>query len=58
MLSRRSSARSVWFAFLVVWLPMAWLGVVSRFVRPRLPESWALLGRHFGPNAASRSRSP
>jgi hypothetical protein len=31
-------ADSVWFAFLVVWLPMAWLGTVSRLVVPRLPE--------------------
>ena len=35
--------RSVWFAFLVVWLPMAWLGIVSRFVRPRLPEGYHAL---------------
>jgi hypothetical protein len=31
-------ARSAWFAFLVVWLPMAWLGMVSRVVCPRLPD--------------------
>ena len=31
-------AGSVWFAFLVVWLPMAWLGTVSRLVATRLPE--------------------
>ena len=35
--------RSVWFAFLVVWLPMVWLGIVSRFVRPRLPEGYHAL---------------
>lgn len=29
--------RSVWFALLVVWLPMTWLGTVSRVVTPRLP---------------------
>lgn len=28
------------FAFLVVWVPMAWLGTVSRFVRPRLPGAY------------------
>lgn len=33
-------ASSGWFAFLVVWLPMTWLGTVSKFVRPRLPEAW------------------
>jgi hypothetical protein len=38
-------ARSVWFAFLVVWLPMTWLGVVSRSVRPRLPEGYHALHR-------------
>jgi hypothetical protein len=31
--------RSVGFAFLVVWVPMAWLGTLSRVVRPRLPGS-------------------
>jgi Glycosyl-4,4'-diaponeurosporenoate acyltransferase len=36
-------ARSAWFAFLVVWLPMAWLGTVSRFARPRLPERYHAL---------------
>ncbi len=33
-------ADSVWFAFFVVWVPMTWLGTVSRVVRPRLPEAW------------------
>ena len=33
-------AGSVWFAFLVVWLPMAWLGTISRLVTLRLPEGW------------------
>lgn len=28
---------SAGFAFLVVWVPMTWLGTVSRVVRPRLP---------------------
>ena len=31
---------SAWFAFLVVWVPMAWLGTVSRVVRPRLPDAY------------------
>lgn len=30
--------RSPWFAFLIVWVPMAWLGTLSRAVCPRLPE--------------------
>jgi hypothetical protein len=30
-------ASSVGFAFLVVWVPMTWLGTISRVVRPRLP---------------------
>ena len=33
-------ARSVWFALLVVWLPMTWLGVASRLMQPRLPEGY------------------
>lgn len=28
---------SAGFAFVVVWVPMAWLGTISRVVRPRLP---------------------
>ena len=39
----RLGAGSVWFAFLVVWLPMAWLGTVSRFTLPRLPERYHAL---------------
>ncbi len=35
--------RSIWFAFLVVWLPMAWLGTISRVVTPRLPERYHVL---------------
>ena len=31
---------SAGFAFLVVWVPMTWLGTLSRVVRPRLPESY------------------
>jgi len=38
-------ARSVWFAFLVVWLPMTWLGVLSRFTQPRMPERYHALHR-------------
>jgi hypothetical protein len=38
-------ANSVWFALLVVWLPMAWLGTISRLVVPRLPQRhYALRG--------------
>lgn len=33
-------ASSVWFAFFVVWVPMTWLGTVSRVMRPRLPEGY------------------
>jgi len=33
-------ASSVCFAFFVVWIPMTWLGTVSRVVRPRLPEAF------------------
>jgi Glycosyl-4,4'-diaponeurosporenoate acyltransferase len=40
---RAFGARSAWFAFLVVWVPMAWLGTVSRFVRPRLPGGYHAL---------------
>ena len=29
--------RSAWFAFVVVWLPMTWLGTISRLATPRLP---------------------
>lgn len=30
---------SIVFAFIVVWLPMTWLGTVSHFVRIRLPQA-------------------
>ena len=40
---RAFDARGVWFAFIVVWLPMAWLGTVSRWARPRLPRSYFAL---------------
>jgi hypothetical protein len=33
-------ASSAAFAFVVVWVPMAWLGTVGRVVRPRLPSGW------------------
>jgi Glycosyl-4,4'-diaponeurosporenoate acyltransferase len=33
-------ARSAGFAFFVVWVPMAWLGIVSRFIRPRLASAY------------------
>lgn len=33
-------ADSAGFAFLVVWVPMTWLGTVSRVVQPRLPEGY------------------
>lgn len=28
------------FAFLIVWVPMTWLGIVSRVAQPRLPSSY------------------
>lgn len=40
---RAFGARSTWFAFLVVWLPMAWLGTVSRLMVPRLPAGYHAL---------------
>jgi hypothetical protein len=36
---RAFGMNSVAFAFVVVWLPMTWLGTVSHFVRLRLPEA-------------------
>ena len=38
-------AESIWFAFLVVWLPMAWLGTLSRVIDLRLPAAWFTLRR-------------
>ncbi len=35
---RAFGPRAFAFAFVVVWLPMVWLGLVSRVVVPRLPE--------------------
>jgi hypothetical protein len=37
---RAFGPRSGWFAFVVVWAPMTWLGTLSRIVRPTLPESF------------------
>jgi hypothetical protein len=37
---RAFGPRAFAFAFLVVWLPMVWLGLVSRVVVPRLPERY------------------
>jgi hypothetical protein len=41
--ARAFGAEGVLFAFLIVWLPMTWLGVVSRVVQPRLPERYHAL---------------
>lgn len=40
---RAFGPQAIAFAFLVVWLPMAWLGLVSRVVLPRLPERYHTL---------------
>jgi hypothetical protein len=37
---RLLGATSSAFAFLVVWAPMTWLGIVSRVVQPRLPRRY------------------
>ncbi|HSP29233.1 MAG TPA: hypothetical protein VLN74_11840 [Ilumatobacteraceae bacterium] len=37
---RRFGPRSDVFAFAVVWVPMTWLGTVSRVVQPQLPSSY------------------
>lgn len=34
---------SGWFALVVVWLPMTWMGTVSRVLTPRLPEAYHAL---------------
>lgn len=50
---RAFGARSVVFAFCVVWLPMAWLGTLCRVLTPRLPaglhelRSWERDGRMY-----------
>ena len=41
--ARSLGADGVSFAFVIVWLPMTWLGVVSRVARPRLPEHYHAL---------------
>jgi hypothetical protein len=38
-------ASSGWFAFVVVWWPMAWVGTMSRLVQLRLPERYHALRR-------------
>lgn len=40
---RALAAQSVAFAFVVVWLPMTWLGVASRCVNLRLPDAYHAL---------------
>lgn len=37
---RALDPQSVGFAFVVVWVPMTWLGTVSRVATPRLPASY------------------
>lgn len=36
---------SGWFAFVVVWWPMVWVGTMSRLVQLRLPEDYHALRR-------------
>lgn len=38
--ARTLGASSGWFAFLVVWVPMTCLGMISRVVQPRLPRRY------------------
>lgn len=38
--ARGFGPQTVWFAFVVVWLPMVWLGTISRLVTPRLPDAY------------------
>lgn len=42
---RAFGADSLWWAFLVVWVPMAWLGTISRVATPHLPAGWHRLRR-------------
>lgn len=42
---RRFGAGSRAFAFVAVWVPMVWLGTISRVVRPSLPAAWHRLRR-------------
>jgi hypothetical protein len=43
--ARTFGVDGVAFAFAVVWLPMTWLGTVSRIVTPRLPATYHALRR-------------
>ena len=43
--ARTFGASGAGFAFAVVWLPMTWLGIVSRIVTPRLPARYHALRR-------------
>lgn len=45
--------RSVWFALGSVWLPMTWLGTVSKVFPLRLPEAWHAV-RPWEPRAWER----
>lgn len=40
---RAFGAQSMAFAFVVVWLPMTWLGVASRWIHLRLPDAYHAL---------------
>lgn len=40
---RRLGGASGWFAFVVVWWPMVWVGTMSRVVQVRLPERYHAL---------------
>jgi hypothetical protein len=42
---RSFGPRSAWFALAVVWLPMTWLGTLSRVITPRLPDGYHRLRR-------------
>jgi Glycosyl-4,4'-diaponeurosporenoate acyltransferase len=42
-LQRTLGADSLAFAFLVVWLPMTWVGTISHVVRLRMPDAWHVL---------------
>jgi hypothetical protein len=43
--ARWLGAGSGWFAFVVVWWPMVWVGTTSRLVQLRLPEGYHALRR-------------
>lgn len=42
---RAFGPRSGWFALAVAWLPMTWLGTLSRVITPRLPAGYHRLRR-------------